>query len=60
MRVSSQQAFERDGAAVMRYAGMRSTVAALILFAAATASAQSLADVARLEEARRIGVAGDG
>ena len=39
---------------------MRSMVAALILFAAATASAQSLADVARQEEARRKGVAGAG
>ena len=44
----------------MMYSGMRSTVAALILFAAATASAQSLADVARQEEARRKGVAGAG
>lgn len=39
---------------------MRCTVAALILCAAATASAQSLADVARQEEARRKGVAGAG
>src|SRR5688572_3512915 len=44
----------------MMYSAMRSTVAALILFAAATASAQSLADVARQEEARRKGVAGAG
>jgi hypothetical protein len=39
---------------------MRCTVAALILCAAATASAQSLADVARQEEARRKSVAGAG
>jgi len=39
---------------------MRSTVAALILLGAATASAQSLADVARQEEARRKAVAGAG
>src|SRR5687767_10505826 len=44
----------------MMHSGMRNTVAALILFAAATASAQSLADVARQEEARRKGVAGAG
>jgi hypothetical protein len=39
---------------------MRSMVAALILAGAATASAQSLADVARQEEARRKAVAGAG
>ena len=39
---------------------MRSTVAALILLGAATASAQSLADVARQEEARRKAVVGAG
>ena len=44
----------------MRYVGMRSMVAALILVGAATASAQSLADVARQEEARRKAVAGAG
>ena len=39
---------------------MRSMVVALIFCAAATASAQSLADTARQEEARRKGVAGAG
>lgn len=39
---------------------MRSMVVAVIFCAAATASAQSLADVARQEEARRKGVAGTG
>ena len=39
---------------------MRSMVVAMIFCAAATASAQSLADVARQEEARRKGVAGTG
>ena len=39
---------------------MRSMVVALIFCAAATASAQSLADVARQEEARRKGVVGTG
>lgn len=39
---------------------MRSTIAALILLTAGVASAQSLADVARQEEARRKGVAGTG
>jgi hypothetical protein len=39
---------------------MRTTVAAFILLGAATASAQSLADVARQEEARRKAVSGAG
>lgn len=39
---------------------MRSTVTAVILLTAAVASAQSLADVARQEEARRKAVAGAG
>jgi hypothetical protein len=39
---------------------MRSTIAALILLTAGVASAQSLADVARQEEARRKAVAGAG
>jgi len=45
---------------IMRYPGMRIMVAALMFVGAATASAQSLADVARQEEARRKAVSGAG
>lgn len=44
----------------MKYPGIRGTLAALTLIAAATVSAQSLADVARQEEARRKAISGAG
>ena len=44
----------------MKYSGMRTTAAAMMVLAAATASGQSLGDVARQEAARRKAVAGSG